>query len=168
MSEHPAFSLVKQITNTLFVPEDRRIKKLQEALIEQHDEKTKSTHKGFVYLGELYIHTKAARQHMTYPMLEFSLNPQMEVILADMKNVDQDKTLITQTLFKLVYQCNDLQEQRDSLPDCIMHACPPGISRLSRVMSSPEWILKTDQRALRQYRKILPKIEMYAAARLIY
>jgi hypothetical protein len=55
---------------------------------------------------------------------------------------------------------------RDSLPEYLVPIVPEfeGLSR-----QQPElWSILENERALRQYREIEPKIEMYVAVRLVY
>ena len=87
--------------------------------------------------------------------------------LSDVKKVELDKEQIKQVLFKLLYQANTLQEIRDSLPECLVPLVPE-IAKLSRQTDDPTWFIRNDERALKQYKKMLPKIEMYAVSRMIY
>lgn len=101
------------------------------------------------------------------PTLAFELLTEANEFLNDVKKVELDKEQIKQVLFKLLYPTTTLQEIRDALPDCLVPLAPD-ISKLSRQTDDPTWFIRNDERALKQYRKILPKIEMYAMSRLIY
>jgi len=81
--------------------------------------------------------------------------------------VDLEKQLIKQSLSHLLIPCRSEQDIRDALPDCLSALMPRSIQALPRT-NEEAWTIRNDERALRQYRKALPRIEFYSAARLIY
>jgi hypothetical protein len=101
------------------------------------------------------------------PMLHDQLWNQMEEYLKDEKDVQQDRELIKQTLFKCVFNWRDNQDFRNRLPDCIVPIMSDGIQNLQRTVSFEEATC-FKERDQRQFEKILPKIALYATARLIY
>lgn len=159
---------VDMLVTTLFVPETRRIGNAITELVKQNNIQKKISAIGFRHMGELFVVPGMKRMDKApLPTLSFTLTNEGNALLQEKRILDLDKSLISQVLFKQLYQCNDLQEVRDSLPDCLI-ALIPEIAKIPRKMPDPLWINRNDQRAMNQYNKILPKIEMYAASRLLY
>jgi len=165
---------IDAIVTKLFAPESRRIDKMIEDLNRRNSEIKKKVLFGFMHLGTRYIpescKTQVAanrRQQLAMPTLAFELNDKASVFISDVNKVNLDKDQIRQLLFKLLYPTQSLQEIRDALPDCLIPLVPE-ISGLSRQIDDPTWFIRNDTRALKQYEKVLPKIELYAISRLIY
>jgi hypothetical protein len=151
---------------TLIGPEDRRHVQWIDRLC-RHNEKATGRTDGFLYEGGHYRpSTLTGPQPVNCIPLHIDLVPEMDQYLADKKTIDLDRHLIKQSLFSLLFPCNDLQGQRDALPECLFRLVPEfaGLSR-----QAPEaWSIEGNARALRQYLAVQPKIEIYVSARLIY
>jgi hypothetical protein len=91
----------------------------------------------------------------------------MEKFLKDQKEVQQDKELIQQTLFKCVFNWRDGQDFRNRMPDAVVPLLSDGMQKLPRTVPFEEATCLKD-RDRRQFEKILPKIELYTTARMIY
>lgn len=57
---------------------------------------------------------------------------------------------------------------RDALPECLVAQDQSGRYKGLERTREAAWTLAGDKRALEQYEKILPSIEYYAAAHLIF
>lgn len=163
---------IDAISKQLFAAENRRIDRMIEDLNKKNSAIKKKVLFGFMHMGTRYIPEScktqaAALRRQPMPTLAFELLAEANEFLNDVRKVELDKEQIKQVLFKLLYPANTLQEIRDSLPDCLVPLAP-NISKLSRQTDDPTWFIRNDERALKQYRKMLPKIEMYAMSRLIY
>lgn len=161
--------LIDFISGELFKAEDRRLAGVVNDLSRSNRE-TLGTHCfNFMYGGKVYMPTNAPTIS-TGPGssvgLAFSLTNQMEAFLKDKANIDRDRKLIEQMIFKLIYQCCNEQEVRDALPDCLVSVVP-SLSKLPRKLDQ-KFIIRHDERTLRQFEAILPKMEFYSVMRLMY
>lgn len=172
MVDDQIYRFIETLKGRLFMPETRRLAIAIDRLIEQNEEILRDNMtRGFMFAGEVYRHSHSNTIYKSYPMLAWDLNPEMERWLKDRKAVDLDRDQIGQMLFRL--QSNVMQsgteyqrqEQRDALPECLIPLVPEfrGIPRRMNV----QFFLRSE-RDIRQYTKILPKIELYAMASLIY
>lgn len=155
----------------LFEPENRRLNQMLISLNQQNKEIRKSTIDGFLYLGGYYIPAgipaTIAGRGQDKNTLHFSLYPEMDRYLTHKKNLDRDIAQIRQILVLLTQQANSPQEYRDALPECLV-PLDPEAAKLPRFMRHPTWLIQSNKRALIQYEHTLPRIEFYAATRLIY
>lgn len=164
---------IKAITERLFAPEDRRIDKMIEELNQRNSAIKGKQLFGFMHLGKRYIpqsckaQAAALRKQQVIPSLAFELIDEASVFINDVKKVESDREQIKQVLFKLLYQANTLQDIRDSLPECLISLVPE-VAKMDRRNEDPTWLIRNDHRALKQYAKMLPKIELYAMTRMIY
>lgn len=167
MSLPALYPLINQIMAKLFAAEQRRLGLNVKRLCNMHAELTCMPCHGFVWNGEIYDHPDKRHSFKPgeRPALAFSLAPEMEDHLADKKQLAKDEAAIRQLLFKLLYQCTDRQELHDAMPACLIGLVPEfaGMQR----KYNPEFLLK-DPRIIREYSRILPKIELYTATHLIY
>lgn len=152
------------ILDTLFTAEGRRLQKNIDQLHESNQELSKKHAEGFIFQGTFYRHSLSAAGAGTYSTLHLKLWPDMQVHLRDQEQVELDKQKIRQVLFRLIEPCHCLQHVRDAIPDCIVDTLPAEVSALDR-MGGPNFQTLRD---LRQYNLVLPKIEFYSAARLLY
>jgi hypothetical protein len=168
MDRDDIYPLIEGIKAKLFEPETRRLAKAIDHLVEQHDEINRDHTMGFMFGGEVYRHSRSNTIYKSWPMLAWALNEEMEKWLKDRKAVELDRDQIGQMLFRLqsaVLTSDTVQEKRDALPECLV-CLVPQFRGLERRFNT-RFFLRTE-RDIRQYSKILPKIEMYAMASLIY
>jgi hypothetical protein len=90
----------------------------------------------------------------------------MDLLVADQAIVDDNRAYVQQSLVNLFDPCESLQDMRDTLPECLV-GCVPRLQQISRE-KEPAFTIKDNPRAMRQYLKVLPLMESYAAARLIF
>lgn len=171
MANDALFRFIEQLKDKLFEPEERRLKRGIDRLVEMHEEIKGPSYMTFMFGGEKYCHSRATTISTVVPMLAWELNEEMEKWLKDRKSVNLDKDQIGQMIFRLQDAVmktgheQELQERRDALPECLVFLVP-GFQSIPRRFNI-EFFLRTE-RDMRQYQKILPKIEMYAMSKLIY
>ena len=150
----------------LFEPEARRHQQQVNQLIEENDKLLGRYTQGFNYLGENYGRDGAIVGPTTTEVLSPLLAPRMVKLLQFCKNVEFDKQLITQIFVKLIQPCQSMEDLRDTLPECVvsLDSYLPAMQRIRE----PAWSIANNPRDLRQYEKVLPRIETYCAMRFLY
>lgn len=138
---------------------DRLCKSQQEAL---GDPKAYA----FIYNGTFYRQSNVVGRIDGKKQLAPHLTAEMENFLKDKSAVDNDRAYTKQTLVNLLDGCDTLQDVRDTLPECLVCTLPQlrGLDR----KREPACTIQSNPRALRHYVKILPVMEAYAAARLVF
>lgn len=164
------------ILDELFKPEMRRIDGIIQRLTEKNSVLKNHRFLGFMHLGEVFIPEVNKRVYTTIPRnlksrttpaLDFTMVAEVSEFIADHNKLSLDRTQIKQVLFRLIHQVNNKQELRDALPECIVSLIPT-LASMSRQMADPTYLIKSDYRSVKDYERMLPKIEMYAMTRLIY
>lgn len=159
--------LIQLLSKSLFEAEYRRLERDITEIDRLNREVQHLQYKGFVYNGTVYIPKDATvLVKGPKPALAYALTGEMQYFLKDQYTINNDKKLIEQILYTLLYQCNDVQEVRDGLPECLVQLVPE-LSKLQRKLNQT-FIIRHDERAFRQFNDILPKIEFYSATRLLY
>jgi hypothetical protein len=161
--------LLDALVTVLFEAETRRI----DGLVTELDKKNREIqgHKleGFTFKGAVYIPTQRVYKptsHTMFKPLCFSLLKEGNHLVNECRVIQWEKQSIKQTFYKMLFQCADAQEIRDALPDCVANLVP-ALAKIPRKL--PEGILwQSDNRTLRQIEAMIPKIEFYAATRLLY
>ncbi len=161
------FKLIKHLLENLFIAEHRRLDKSIADLIRANNETKRTQAAGFLFFGEYYT-AEGFQQVGNNPkvQLDDSLKQKMEWHLKDAETVANDRRLIGQIVYKLTDPCTTLQDMRDSLPDCLSTMIP--VLKSMPRHNEVGWSLRQDTRSTKQFNKLLPKIEMYSAARLLY
>lgn len=159
--------LIEALMNDLLGPEYRRFSNWIDQLCKRNQEARGDVSTGFLYEGRYY---KPSNVHVTpevkkYP-LHVSLQSEMDVLIRDRAVIDIDSSLIKQSFFKLLYPCTDGQQLRDALPEMVVPLVPY-LQQYKRE-NLEAWTIQDDPRAMKQYNKVLSRIEMYVAARMIY
>lgn len=157
------------LLNVLFAAEDRRLDKRIFELTERNSQLKKETCYGFMYQGERYVpkaylgHLKAVRRISS---LHFELNNELLSFIMDSNKVKQDKVHIKQLLTLLLSQCKDVQEARDSIPDCLANLTE--LRTTPRKCQDPTFLIRNNKHFLAEYERTLPKIQFYTATQLLY
>lgn len=162
------------IIKILFGPETRRIDKIITTLVNRNSALKGGETYGFMFLGN--VHVPSANKdifRMAYgrgsnkqiPTLSFELNSEVSAYISDLHKVEADEAQIRQVIFKLIYQANSTQEIRDALPECVARLV---FKDIPRFIQDPTWLIRNDPRGIREYERMLPKIEMYAMTQLMY
>uniref|UniRef100_A0AB39ACL1 Uncharacterized protein n=1 Tax=Erwinia phage Fifi051 TaxID=3238787 RepID=A0AB39ACL1_9CAUD len=163
--ESSLYHSIQDLMAAMFEAERRRLQANIDRLVDQHREITGSSPTGFMYNGVLFRHSKT-KTIERLPMLAWSLNDEMNRHLKDEAQIMLDCQQISQIIFKLLSRATCDQEARDLLPDCVVSLIPK-FSQLRRSRSVEEAI-EDDPRLVRQYQKMLPKIQIYVVSRLMY
>lgn len=166
---------ILQVTNSshivkyLFLAELKRLDDVLLKLIEDN-EQLQGVYgtAGFSYLGEFYISKKANRipGYGEQVQLHPQLYDRMQKYNEQSARLLTECTMVNQMVFRLVTGCTTRQEVRDALPECLV-AQDAEFTKLERTRP-PAYTLDKDERALRQYHKVLPLIEYYAGSHLLY
>lgn len=164
--ENHNFHLINQIIDRLFTPEQRRIDQEIEALCKSQREITGDSIDGFLLDGEAFRWKTAPTVGTRKSGLHPDLNGLAREFLSTYKEVEKEKEQIRQGLILLVRPCNDLQDLRDALPNCITDTVPE-LAGLERTRE-PAWTIQGNRRHMRAYEHILPKLEFYSVSRLLY
>lgn len=156
-----------QVIDSLFTAEKRRLQNWIDRICLQNQEALGGEPlAGFLYQGKWYRHSSVGVGKFQKTQLHFSLNGDMNSYLSDEKITTNEQQIVHQAIFTILRHCYDLQDLRDSLPDCVAD-CFPELTRLGRTRDEA-FTIADDERAKRQFAKVRPKIELYAATRLIF
>lgn len=160
-----AHKIIDHIVDVLFTAEHRRLTAFIDDLCRENQEAHGESLDGFHYLGRFY-RRQGLNGQLKRKVLHFSLFPKMDAHLEDEAAIKSDELLIRQTLFQLLDPCRSEQEIRDALPNCLTDTLGES-ARLPR-MSEAAFTIRDNPRAVKQYERVLPKLELYSAARLLY
>ena len=160
-------ALNKAITDALEVAETRRLTKVMDEIIERNMELTPTPIMGFIHQGLSYRHTQAPMGKVIYPELHVQLTDDMSSYLTSKGNIKSDLQLISQALFPIIRLSTSQQDLRDGLPDCLVSTLMLDVAKLPRTRP-PAFMLEEGSRAHQTYQRVLPKIEFFTAARLLY
>lgn len=163
---------VAHIIDCLFAADDRRLENSVRALNTQNSEiKNKAFH-GFIHLGIRFIDPRYKLLSVSLakhplPTLSLSLTKELKAFDTDRLKIEQDKAKIRQALVPLMINAVEMQDARDSVPDCVA-ALVPQFSVLPRMRECITTHIRSDQFALKAYEKALPLMEQYSVGALIY
>lgn len=157
----------------LFEAEVRRLTGIKDKLVEDNNKLNDADHICFVFNGDYFVHSRMSFNPGYAPSissstasLHLSLTDRMRDYLADKLTVDSDRCQIAQILYRLLRTLDSLQQYRNAIPECIA-SLVPSLSSLQRTV--PQLVyFNGDERLIRQYNNLLPKIEMYSVTRFIY
>lgn len=125
---------------------------------------------GFIHQGEFYVPSGTPAAGRKFLPIHCDMLGEADEFVADKQKIGNDSQVISQLLFKLLEPCgicSDLnQDIRDAIPDCITDTLPPEVKALGRIRQ-PTFFLN-HERDLRLYNQVIPTIEFYSIARLIY
>lgn len=167
MENNNNYLCIQQLSSELFTAEKRRAVSIIDVIFRDNRKLMPNHGDGFSFAGDVYRPSDApTRGKLVYTPLHISLDPRIREYMSDQAQVSQDKRLMEQTFLMLLSPCKTYQDVRDALPDCLQDA----LSQISSYMRErPEaYTIQGNERAMRQYEKILPRIEFYSAVRLIY
>ena len=161
--------VLKHIESRLFAAEFRRLEAEKDRIVQRNKELNRDhPHDGMTYKGEFFapsnlIQGGGARKTRS---LHQQLVSEMEAFLADRAQVTEDQRFIRQILGVILKPCNSDQDIRDALPNCLTDTMD-SLKGLRRTRDEA-YTLEGNERLQRQYQQILPRIEFYATARLLY
>jgi hypothetical protein len=149
-------------------PEDRRLQRALDRIVSMNCQVTKNPVRGFLYQGLAYRHTDCGDPVNTFKSIDPSLYGEVEAWLQDRVTIANELKHIAQSMRPLWDNSQSLQDVRDALPESLVSCFPPQVFKdLDR--TRPEgWNLEPLSRAERQFRTIVPKLDAYTVARLLY
>lgn len=167
MTIENAYPLINVIVSKLFEPEERKNKQIVDELVTSNSMLLKTDATAFKFNGAHYHKSLTlSAAGSTVPELHKDLVPTMLNMLQQIKEIDEDKSAIRQGIGRITRVCLSLPQLRNNLPEALVQLVPE-LSKYERT-GQPADVLKHDERAMIQYRKIETKIMYYATTRLIY
>jgi len=167
--------LILHIIDNLFEAEFRRLEKKLTAINIENKQLLLTKIDGFLHLDKFYRPNTGtlmvANKDMYKNALHKNLWRMMDEHIEDIKNTNKDKLLVKQTLVFLLSSCIYLQEIRNALPECLVNILiAAGYASVSSIKKTAPtaYTIQDNPRALRQYEKILPLMEMYSVTKLLY
>lgn len=163
------YRLVQQLVDEAFVAEDRRQAKSIASIIRQNNElQSKPQTTALMYAGQTYgAVDKLPRGMGTRQMDKVSLHPELEEKMAfhvqSSKDSIEDRRMIGQVIFLMLDGSRNVQDIRDTLPDCFAESL--ALADIPRVREVGCTLSDSDKSAALPY---IQKIEFLFAARLLY
>jgi hypothetical protein len=162
--------LIDGLVEKLFEAERRRLAGEINELNSRNKKLKNSTIDGFMYGGDFYapfgVAMTVVGKGQAKQTLHFQLNNEMDAWVREQKSINDDQTLIKQMLFCLLKPCQSERDIRNALPECLV-SLVQGLNQHPRA-DEAGYTLRGDERGLRQFNKLLPKMELYSATRLLY
>lgn len=168
-------SILNNLTNAmgivqlLFEGDSRRMDKALEELVSANDRLNNTPPSaGFMFNGEFYMRANATKapMHGERRVLHEDLWDQMMEYLKDVAALIMDVHMINQMTHRLVGKCQTEQDLRDALPDSMVMLSDT-LNALPRTRPVA-YTLEGDERAQRQFAKVKPLMDTYAATRLLF
>lgn len=158
-----------ELIKRLFAAEERRLDAIVSDLNRKNCETLNKRLYGFRHQGIRFVPADLVRSAVGQPLpaLALELAPQAGNLIQDTKQITDDKTMIRQLFVRLLDPCVTLQELRNAIPDCTASLLPE-LEKVSRSNPDPLYTIRHDERAVRQYTKLISRIEMYAVTRMLY
>ena len=161
-------NLVDGLISNLMAADNKRVAKMLNALIDDNDTKLNGyntmcfRHREIMYYHEEYQRSGFNSQYMT-PILHNDLRDRFEVIEQERLILKEHTQKIKQILTVLLKGVRDNQMLRDLLPDCMSQYVIPHRERFM-----PQHLVwQLNDRQIREYREILPLIQMYSASSIL-
>jgi hypothetical protein len=154
----------------MFAAENRRLQTAIDRMVERQEEIAPSHGVlAFMYKGTVYRSARAFAipQNRHYPTLHLTLWSDMDDHLADRTYIDRDRQSIQQMLYKCLNGYTDTQDFRNRLPEVLISYLNERDRQTPRTVPFEEAACLND-RDLKMYQRILPRIELYAISRMIY
>lgn len=161
-----AHEWISKIIGCLFEPDNRRLQAWIDQICDKNTEFVGKDVHGYLYAGDFYRPSNVVGRITNKTPLHSSLSTDMEEFLYSKKLVDIEKGKVSQTLFMLLEPCVVEQDIRNTLPECIVD-CLSDLKRWPRT-KEPAFTIADNPRAIRQYEKLLPKMEEYSVARMLF
>lgn len=165
VSGSPTYVIVNTIMSRLFTNDRKRVEKLKEELNTKNCLVRGESAPGFIHMGKSYIVGKMTpRQPL--PVLSLHLLKEGEEFLKIANTLKHDEERVRQLLVQLLCGFRTTQDVRDLLPETLV-VMFPDLKKLPR-NREPAWTIIDKPHAMREYQKLLPKIEMYSVSNLLY
>lgn len=158
--------LIASFVEALFKSEANRIEQSIERLDRENRDIRGSNEWGFMWQGQRFVPKSSPYKITSVPSLAFELRKSGNFLLKDIQQVKDDKQMVSQVMHLLIINCETEQDYRDALPDSLVELSPK-LQALSRTREAG-YTICSDERAMRQFQKMIDTIDFYAATRLMY
>lgn len=163
------YSFIDTASKRLFEAEKRRLETILVDINRDNKRLTKTQFDGFLYQGRYHrpsTGTLTVTNVGRTPLHE-SLHERMASFLRDKAQIIQDEQLLRQMLFLLLAPCQSDEQIRNTLPECLMDCVPELAQRYPRT-DEPGCSIRHLPRESRTFQQLLPKLEAYSAAKLLF
>lgn len=153
----------------MLLAEARRLQSSIDRIVDQQEEISPSNGvMAFMYKGTVYRSSLARFKpgNNQYPTLHLSLWSMMDEHLSDAVYVERDRQTLGQVLYKCLNGYTDMQDFRNRLPDVLVGFLTEH-RQIPRTVSFEEATC-LNERDMKMYQRIQPRLEMYAISRMIY
>lgn len=158
--------VITTIVDDLFAPETKRLNKNIGELVKRNNQLRGQGLDGFLWNGDWYAIPGLPASRGEKKSLHIELEDAMRAHKLDADMVGRDKHQISQILFKVMSASMTVQVLRDSLPNSVVNLIP-ALKAVPRVNEEGCcFILGSKER--KQFDKIAPKIDQYAAGKFFY
>lgn len=150
-------------------PELRKLQEMIDNFVLQNQERSSTAALAFTQDGLIYKHSRMSIQPAGAswrPGLAFSLMDDFARYKKQADTLSEEKAVMRQVLALLCYETHDLQELRDATPECLVRFVPE-FANVPRYLNELVHI-KSNERLVRQFKKIEPLFQLHAASHLLY
>ena len=147
-------------------PEDRRLIRARDILVNEHMTRSQSPLMGFMYRGRPYRHSQCPNIKLHFLAVHPELYEAVEAFLSDHESIQKDIQDIHQAMMPIVWKATSMQDLRDALPEGLVSLVPE-LSHLPRTREEA-WCLEPGSRALNQFDRVRSKMDVFTMSRLIY
>lgn len=162
-------NLINKLMVSLFAAEERRLAAFIIELNDRNKVAQNASIDGFLYNGKAYMPSSGQlvipSKGEAKPTLHCDLQDEMETWVKDMKSIHDDSLLVRQMLFRILQPCRSETEIRDALPECLVSMA--GLPHHPRCENAG-FTLRGDHRAMRQFAKLMDKIQVYSVTGMLY
>ena len=162
--------LIDHLVPKMLGPDRRRLAGMLTELNKKNRRLQDAKVDGFIHMGQWYLprteSVTIAHNSLPKTTLHRSLYAEMDAYLAEEQALGGEIRQMSQMLFLLLDPCQNQQDIRDALPECLVNQIT-GLNDMPRQREAA-WTIQDNPRAMRQYEKILPIMEVYSTAGLLY
>lgn len=144
----------------IFQHEYRQFQKQIDDLVRKNNEAYGEWENGFIYLDRWYGGSPRSNRG-----LHMSQQPFMARMAHYQREVENNKKVISQVLGKLLANCSNDGQVRNEMPECVVALVPDWLNEPRT--TEPAQSIQGNPRDVRQYQKVLLKIEAYCAMRYL-
>lgn len=159
---------VTEFVEVLFAPDRKRLDAMVKSLTDRNSLLKNKFTVGFMYQGTRHIpeEYKNYRTKDSILSLDLSLNDDLMKYVSEKRKLENDIVHIRQLFTVLVMQCANVQEVRDSMPECVIALTK--LKNMPRKIQDPTFLIRSNEHHMYDYERLLPKIQMYSVANLLY
>lgn len=160
------FAVIQRVTADLFTPETTRLGKNIAELVKLNNQALGMMLDGFLWEGDWYTAPDTPSSRSPKHSLHRSLEDRMYAHIRDADTVETDRHKVSQILYKVMLASKTPQVLRDSLPNSVVDLLP-NLKEIPRV-EQPGCCFAPGSNERKQFDKIAPKLDQYAAGKFFY